>query len=138
MSEKDHLQYLLVAPHRVQDDLRQLISEALAAWDVEPINLDTMMAPGDLIVRTLQQAIERADFIVADLRGGNPNVMYEVGFAHALGKFVLPIIQSADQIPSDLAGYQFLIHDPDKPDELRRYLRTWAMHYLSELKKIKT
>lgn len=46
--------------------------------------------------------ISKADVIVADMTGRNPNVFYEVGYAHALGRVVLLLTQNADDIPFDL------------------------------------
>jgi hypothetical protein len=36
------------------------------------------------------------------MTGRNPNVFYEVGYAHALGKIVLLLTQNGDDIPFDL------------------------------------
>ena len=46
---------------------------------------DDITKPGRISLQILQ-AIGDADLIVADLSEHNPNVMYELGFAHALGK----------------------------------------------------
>src|SRR6266481_5682051 len=46
--------------------------------------------------------ISKADVIVADMTGRNPNVFYEVGYAHALGKVVLLLTQNVADIPFDL------------------------------------
>ena len=46
--------------------------------------------------------INKADVIVADMTGRNPNVFYEVGYAHALGKIVLLLTKNANDIPFDL------------------------------------
>ena len=43
--------------------------------------------------------ISKADVIVADMTGKNPNVFYEVGYAHALGKITLLLTQNTDDIP---------------------------------------
>lgn len=53
--------------------------------------------------------ISKADVIVADMTGRNPNVYYEVGYAHALGKIVLLLTQNTKDIPFDL------IHRPHTP-----------------------
>jgi nucleoside 2-deoxyribosyltransferase len=37
--------------------------------------------------------ISKADVIVADMTGKNPNVFYEVGYAHALGKITLLLLR---------------------------------------------
>src|SRR5581483_385548 len=41
------------------------------------------------IVDAIYTQIARAQFIVADTTGKNPNVFYEIGYAHALGKKVI-------------------------------------------------
>jgi hypothetical protein len=42
------------------------------------------------------ESINRARFLVVDLTQRNPNVFYEVGLAHALGKEVLLLTQTMD------------------------------------------
>lgn len=46
--------------------------------------------------------------IVCDLSGKNPNVFYEAGIAHALGKEVVLIAQSHDDVPFDLRPIRYL------------------------------
>lgn len=52
--------------------------------------------------------------VVVDFTGRNPNVMYETGIAHTLGKTVIPITQSFDDIPSDLGHHRALKYLPNK------------------------
>lgn len=65
-----------------------------------------------------------------DFSGRNPNVMYETGIAHTLGKTVIPITQSIDDIPSDLGHHRALKYLPneegyrDLSNELYRRLQT--------------
>ena len=54
--------------------------------------------------------INKADVIVADMTGKNPNVFYEVGYAHALDKIVLLITQNAEDIPFDLKHRQHIVY----------------------------
>lgn len=51
--------------------------------------------------------------VVVDFSGRNPNVMYETGIAHTLGKVVIPITQSIDDIPSDLKPHRALKYLPN-------------------------
>jgi len=46
--------------------------------------------------------------IVCDLSTKNPNVFYETGIAHALGKEVILITQSHDDVPFDLRSIRYL------------------------------
>ena len=52
--------------------------------------------------------ILRADLIIADLTGRNPNVFYELGYAHALHKNTVLITQSIDDVPFDLRHRQMI------------------------------
>jgi len=52
--------------------------------------------------------------VIVDFTGKNPNVMYETGIAHTLGKTVIPITQSHDDIPSDLGHHRALKYYPNE------------------------
>ena len=55
-----------------------------------------------------------AKVIIVDFSGRNPNVMYETGIAHALGKEIIPITQSIEDIPSDIGHHRALIYYPNE------------------------
>lgn len=54
------------------------------------------------IIEDIWENINRARILIADLTNKNPNVFYEVGIAHTLGKEVILITQSLDDVPFDL------------------------------------
>ena len=137
LKTNDTKRCLLVTPYSAEfHSLRRLIADALRESGIELVLLEENMIAGRPTVEPVQLAIERADFIIADLTGSNPNVMYEVGFAHALGKPVLPIVQHrVERVPSDMSGYLYLVYDPSKPDELRRNIQFWASRYVSKEKR---
>jgi hypothetical protein len=51
--------------------------------------------------------------IIVDYSHKNPNVMYETGIAHTLGRQVVPITQSAEHVPSDLRHHRALFYLPN-------------------------
>ena len=60
--------------------------------------------------------IEGADFIVADITGRNPNVMYELGVADNMGKKVIALHQKQegiDKVPSDVKYKEFILYSLD-------------------------
>ena len=69
--------------------------------------LDEQIFSEGMLERIFNQ-ISKADVIVADMTGRNPNVFYEVGYAHALGKIVLLLTQNADDVPFDLKQRQHI------------------------------
>ena len=62
------------------------------------------------ILARIYNQIAKADLIVADMSGRNPNVFYEVGYAHALGKTVILLTKNSDDIPFDLKHYPHIIY----------------------------
>lgn len=76
----------------------------------------------------LRAAIHACDCAVAVLTGFNPNVLYEVGLAHALGKEMILLCELAPgsphlpELPFDLRTQYVIGYRADRPDELRTRL----------------
>ena len=66
--------------------------------------------------------IRQSDVIVADISARNPNVLYEVGFAHALGKRVILLSQAGEDLPFDQHGHPVIIY-ADNVEFLKNQLR---------------
>ena len=64
------------------------------------------------ILRDIVEGIGDSQLVVADLTGSNPNVLYELGLAHALRKPVMHLTQSLDElnVPFDLSSYRMLVY----------------------------
>jgi hypothetical protein len=62
------------------------------------------------IIEKIYDAIRSADVIVAEVTRPNPNVFYEVGFAHALSKPVVLITRDIQTSPFDLRGHNHIIY----------------------------
>ena len=60
------------------------------------------------IVLDVWSAIWNARVVVADCTGRNPNVFYEIGIAHSIGKPVVLIAQSADDVPFDVRHIRYI------------------------------
>lgn len=65
------------------------------------------------IIQDIFNLILKARVVIVDFTGKNPNVMYETGIAHTLGKLVLPITQSIDDVPFDLRHHRVLKYLPN-------------------------
>jgi len=66
------------------------------------------------ILQDIFSLIFRSQVVVVDFSGKNPNVMYETGIAHTLGKHVIPITQSLDDVPSDIGHHRALKYLPNE------------------------
>ena len=71
-----------------------------------------------------------ADLVLADCTEKNPNVFYEVGIAHTIGKKVVLITRSEKDIPSDIKHFDYIpyIYDPEGVEvllgRLRKFLKS--------------
>jgi hypothetical protein len=84
------------------------------------------------ILERVYNQISKADIIIADLTGRNPNVFYEVGYAHALGKLVILLTQNANDIPFDLKHYPHIIYGGEIADKLLPDLQKRVMWALEQ------
>lgn len=72
------------------------------------------------IMQSVWESINRAQVIIADLTERNPNVFYELGIAHTLGKPVIMITQSMDYVPFDLRHLRCVVYD-FKPGRIQKF-----------------
>lgn len=125
---------LLIPPTEEFSSVRQLLVDILRESGIESIRHEHVKTT--ILTGGVQGKIERTDLIIADLTGNNPNIMYEMGLAHALKKPVLPIVQQrVGHIPSDITGYLFFVYDPSAPEEFCSLIRPWLSRFVSEWKR---
>jgi len=63
------------------------------------------------IMENIWEQICRARVVIAELTERNANVFYEAGIAHTIGKDVILITQSNDDVPSDLRDIRYIVYD---------------------------
>ena len=88
----------------------------------------------ETILERIYRQIEVADFIIADMTGRNPNVFYEVGYAHARGKLCTLLTQSAEDIPFDLRHHRHIVYN-GKIQSLKSKLRHEIEWLKNEIEK---
>lgn len=62
------------------------------------------------VMEDVWEGINKATIILADVTTKNPNVLYEAGIAHTVGKPVIIIAQSIDDIPFDLRHRRSILY----------------------------
>jgi hypothetical protein len=60
------------------------------------------------IIQDVVSLIDRSRIVICDCTGRNPNVFYEAGIAHTLGRDVILITQSEHDIPFDLRHLRYV------------------------------
>ena len=68
---------------------------------------DDLFSTG-VVIDDVLNLIKNADYLIADLTGRNPNVYYELGFAHSQKKKVVMITQSIGDVPFDLRNQRMI------------------------------
>ena len=63
------------------------------------------------IMEDIWKSINEARIIISDLTGKNPNVFYETGIAHTIGKEVVLITQSMADVPFDLRHLRCIVYE---------------------------
>jgi len=129
-----HPKCFIVMPFGVQD-LEDLYNEFILPV-LDDCKLDC--ARGDdifgsnVVMDDVKAAIATADLVIADLSGQNPNVFYEVGIAHTLGKPVLLLSQSIEDVPFDLRHRRVLPYEYT-PVGCKRLIAKLREHVLAML-----
>jgi hypothetical protein len=74
--------------------------------------VDEITGPG-IILDDIQQQIEDSHAVVAEVSTHNPNVFYELGYAHALKKPAILLVRREDaaKMPFDIRGYRAIFYD---------------------------
>lgn len=85
--------------------IKQAVESAIAAGDGRCFRLDEARPAGRITDRLLGE-LRSATLCVADITGSKPNVMWELGFAMALGKPAIVVTQNLAELPFDIRDMQ--------------------------------
>jgi len=113
------------------DDIYKLgIKETAESLGTYCERVDEQIFEGTILDRIINQ-ISKADIIIADMTGKNPNVFFEVGYAKAINKKIILLTQTTDDIPFDLKHYPHIVYG-GKIVELKKLLSKSLQHYLAK------
>lgn len=107
----DHNKAFLLAP--INERFSEKVSIVKEACNEIGINCETAdeeYISGPILTVIVKNILE-ANLIIAIIDGRNPNVFYELGLAHALGKTVVMISNGDDSIPFDIKSQRMVIVD---------------------------
>ncbi|MBF0181943.1 MAG: hypothetical protein HQM03_18145 [Magnetococcales bacterium] len=85
------------------------------------------------IIQDIFSLIFRSIIVICDFSRKNPNVFYEAGIAHTLGRVVIPIVQQEEDIPFNLKQHRHIKYE-NSPEGLHRLSRQ-LQERLSTLKQ---
>jgi hypothetical protein len=74
------------------------------------LKADDIFRP-EAIIQSVHDLIRKADVLVAEISERNPNVYYEIGFAHGIGKRVIFLTRSMENVPFDLRHLRCVVYE---------------------------
>lgn len=83
------------------------------------------------ILTHVVELLVRARIVIANISGRNPNVYYELGIAHALGKPTILVSRSLDNVPFDMRSKYIVLFQTQ--EELADRLRDAVTRLLAEV-----
>jgi hypothetical protein len=88
------------------DEVHVILKETLEKHNFQVERADDKLDTE--ILEGIWNIINESRIVIADCTGANPNVLYEVGIAHTIGKDVIFISQDIKQIPYDIHSKRVL------------------------------
>ena len=89
----------------------EAVLAACTAQGMDVVRLDSIYG-SDLHSEELWAALQRSSFVISDLTGSDAKVVFETGFAHALNREIVTIVQKEAIIPRELDQYHCISYDP--------------------------
>lgn len=132
-----------------QTEYEKVIQPTLEELNIKCIRGDEIYAQ-QRIMDDIWSSIRSCRFIIAELTTRNPNVLYEIGLAHAIGKPVIIMTRNSEDVPFDLKDLRYLFYDTNDPywgENLKKGLKSLIEkvienpsieNYLSGISKIDT
>ena len=137
MEEGKIFAFVLMPFAREFDDLYKFgIKEPAEALGIVAERVDEQIYSEGILERIYRQ-IEIADIVIADMSSQNPNVFYEVGYAHGKQKLCILLTSDPSDIPFDLKHKRHVVYANSiatlkklLADELR-----WAITEIDNVRK---
>jgi len=115
-----NLIFVLTPFHPSERSTFSTIVEAFDSYGARIVRGDEQSVRGDILSHIIKLMLS-SRLVIADVSSRNPNVMYELGIAHALGKDVVMISNTKDELPFDINSRRIIFYD--EPSELVHKLR---------------
>lgn len=110
--EKD-LVFVLTPFNKDMEDTYMVIRQTCQRMNLKCSRGDEKYLPGKDLMPQIVKMMLRANIIVANIDGRNPNVYYELGIAHALNKKTILVSKAIDNVSFDLQSKNILLYEND-------------------------
>jgi hypothetical protein len=119
-------EYSKVYNYIIKDTVEQLGYECIRGDEIPDSGMITIQ---------IKHELQQSELVIADLTDKNPNVLYEVGFRHALNMPIVSLSQDVKGLPFDIAHYRTIPYNPrdlESVSECKKLLT----QYIVSIKKI--
>jgi hypothetical protein len=107
---------------------------AMKKAGIKAVRADTEIFGTGKIIDQIWSGINGARVLLAELTGRNPNVLYELGLAHALRKPVVLVSATEDDVPFDVRHVRVIYYDVTDPFWGEKLISKVAENVISALK----
>jgi hypothetical protein len=107
---------------------------AIKKAGLTPMRADTDIFGTGKIIDQIWSGLNRAKVLVAELTGRNPNVLYELGLAHALHKPVVLISSNEADVPFDVRHVRVIYYELTDPFWGEKLIAKVAENIISAIK----
>jgi len=91
---------------------QEKIKPAIEASGFRCLRADDLFSPTP-ILEDIWVHICKSRVVIADVTSRNPNVFYEIGIAHIVGRPVIIITQDKSDIPFDISQFRYFLYSDD-------------------------
>lgn len=107
----------------------EVIKPVCKEFNIETVRADEYYSSTPIITDIIE-SIKESSLIIADITPDNPNVFYEIGYAHAIQKSVILLSdKKREKLPFDLSSFRTIFYENSisgkkkVEDALRKYLK---------------
>jgi hypothetical protein len=101
------------------DKIILLLRDILDKKGIFTLRGDDMKTPD--VIDDIWRGINESRIIVADCTGMNPNVLYELGIVHTIGKDVILLTQDINTLAFDVRGFRYITYSNDEKGYKKLY-----------------
>jgi len=105
--------FVLTPFHPKYEHTYTVIKSVCSRLNLECMRGDEEYKPGAVLSHVLE-LIAQAAIVIVNIDGRNPNVYYELGIAHAMGKRTILVASDIESVPFDLQSQRIVLYGTDE------------------------
>lgn len=113
--------FVLTPFHEMYEKTYATIKAACKLNDLVAVRGDEKFKSGNILRHIIEQILV-SPYVIANINGRNPNVHYELGIAHSLGKNILLVSEGLDDVAFDLKSERILTYSSQKDLNMKLYI----------------